>query len=109
MFIVNLVESSFVWILFSACILDSESLFANSCIELEATSSGILCFIERGFIIDGLLLYFQLDRDAWAKYFAVLLLPKGEDVFYLSLFLRRLNFAQLIRCQESVSWVYSTD
>jgi hypothetical protein len=60
-------------------------------------------------IIDGLLLYFELDRDAWAKYFAVLLLPKGEDVFYLSLVLRRLNFAQFIRCQESVSWVYSTD
>jgi hypothetical protein len=55
------------------------------------------------------LLNFQLDRDVWAKYFAVLSLSKGEDVFLLSLFLRRLNVAQLVRCQESVSGFYSTD
>lgn len=61
MFIVNLVETSFVWVFVSACVLDSESPITNSFIELEATGSNVPNFIVVSFIKDGLLLNIQLD------------------------------------------------
>ena len=69
MFVVNLVETSFVWVFVSAIVLNSELfLITNSfCIELEACGSYVLNFIVISLIKHGLFLNIQLDRDAWAK------------------------------------------
>ena len=69
MFVVNLVETSFVWVLVSALVLNSDlfPLTYSFCIEFEAFGSYVTNFIAISFIKDGLFLNIQLDRDAWAK------------------------------------------